>query len=153
MILGMTEHGYMWIYLLFFLIPLARIIPRLVKKWRKKESSTFTENEFSPNNPRIEQRQESIERSERQESIERSERQESIESPQTKEMQVLGELNKGVKDFSKIQKNLDIDNQKLESILKDLEKQGLMKVIKKKGFSGIKIELYPTDKGFKRYYR
>jgi DNA-binding MarR family transcriptional regulator len=153
MILGMTEHGYMWIYLIFFLIPLARIIPRLVKKWRKKESSTFTENEFSPNNPRIEQRQESIERSERQESIERSERQESIESPQTKEMQVLGELNKGVKDFSKIQKNLDIDNQKLESILKDLEKQGLMKVIKKKGFSGIKIELYPTDKGFKRYYR
>ena len=153
MILGMTEHGYMWIYLLFFLIPLARIIPRLVKKWRKKESSTFTENEFSPNNPRIEQRQESIERSERQESIERSERQGSIESPQTKEMQVLGELNKGVKDFSKIQKNLDIDNQKLESILKDLEKQGLMKVIKKKGFSGIKIELYPTDKGFKRYYR
>jgi TolA-binding protein len=144
MILGMTEHGYMWIYLIFFLIPLARIIPRLVKKWRKKESSTFTENEFSPNNPRIEQRQESIERSERQE---------SIESPQTKEMQVLGELNKGVKDFSKIQKNLDIDNQKLESILKDLEKQGLMKVIKKKGFSGIKIELYPTDKGFKRYYR
>ena len=140
----MTEHGYMWIYLIFFLIPLARIIPRLVKKWRKKESSTFTENEFSPNNPRIEQRQESIERSERQE---------SIESPQTKEMQVLGELNKGVKDFSKIQKNLDIDNQKLESILKDLEKQGLMKVIKKKGFSGIKIELYPTDKGFKRYYR
>ena len=153
MILGMTEHGYMWIYLIFFLIPLARIIPRLVKKWRKKESSTFTENEFSPNNPRIEQRQESIERSERQESIERSERQESIESPQTKEMQVLGELNKGVKDFSKIQKNLDINNQKLESILKDLEKQGLMKVIKKKGFSGIKIELYPTDKGFKRYYR
>jgi len=144
MILGMTEHGYMWIYLIFFLIPLARIIPRLVKKWRKKESSTFTENEFSPNNPRIEQRQESIERSERQE---------SIESPQTKEMQVLGELNKGVKDFSKIQKNLDINNQKLESILKDLEKQGLMKVIKKKGFSGIKIELYPTDKGFKRYYR
>jgi DNA-binding HxlR family transcriptional regulator len=144
MILGMTEHGFMWIYLIFFLIPLARIIPRLVKKWRKKESSTFTENEFSPNNPRIEQRQESIERSERQESIER---------PQTKEMQVLGELNKGVKDFSKIQKNLDIDNQKLESILKDLEKQGLMKVIKKKGFSGIKIELYPTDKGFKRYYR
>ena len=152
MILGMTEHGYMWIYLIFFLIPLARIIPRLVKKWRKKESSTFTENEFSPNNPRIEQRQESIERSERQK-VERSERQESIESPQTKEMQVLGELNKGVKDFSKIQKNLDIDNQKLESILKDLEKQGLMKVIKKKGFSGIKIELYPTDKGFKRYYR
>ena len=144
MILGMTEHGFMWIYLIFFLIPLARIIPRLVKKWRKRKGSTFTENQFSPNNPRIEQRQESFEKLERQESFER---------PQTKEMQVLGELNKGVKDFNKIQKNLDIDNQKLENILKDLEEQGLMKVIKKKGFSGIKTELYPTDKGFKRYYR
>ena len=144
MILGMTEHGFMWIYLIFFLIPLARIIPRLVKKWRKREGSTFTENQFSPNNPKIEQRQESFQRSERQESLER---------PQTKEMQVLGELNRGTKDFNKIQKNLDIDNQKLENILKDLEEQGLMKVIKKKGFSGIKTELYPTDKGFKRYYR
>ncbi len=99
----MAEHGFMWIYLIFFLIPLARIIPRLVKKWRKREGSTFTENQFSPNNPRIEQRQESFERPERQESFER---------PETKEMQVLGELNKGVKDFNKIQKNLDIDNQK-----------------------------------------
>jgi len=144
MILGMTEHGFMWIYLIFFLIPLARIIPRLVRKWRKREGSTFTENQFSPNNPKIEQRQESFQRSERQESFER---------PQTKEMQVLGELNRGTKDFNKIQKNLDIDNQKLENILKDLEEQGLMKVIKKKGFSGIKTELYPTDKGFKRYYR
>ena len=130
----MTEHGYMWIYLIFFLIPLARIIPRLVRKWRKKDGNTFTENQFIPNNSRIEQRQESFER------------------PKTKEMQVLGELNKGVKDFNKIQKNLDIDNKILENILKDLEEQGLMKIIKKKGFSGIKIELYPTDKGFKRYY-
>jgi len=67
-------------------------------------------------------------------------------------MQVLGELNRGVKDFNKIQKNLDIDNQKLEKILKDLENQGLMKVIKKNGITGIKVELYSTEKGFKRYY-
>ena len=139
MILGMAEQGFMWIYLLFFLIPLARIIPRLVKKWRKG-NKTVSENQFTPNYSRIEQRQEPFER------------QESSQRPQTKEMQVLGELNKGVKEFNKIQKKLDIDNQKLENILKDLEEQGLMKVIKKKGFSGIKIELYPTDKGFKRYY-
>jgi len=67
-------------------------------------------------------------------------------------MQVLGELNRGVKDFNKIQKNLDIDNQKLEKILKDLEDQGLMKVIKKKGIAGIKVELHSTEKGFKKYY-
>jgi len=67
-------------------------------------------------------------------------------------MQVLGELNNGVKDFNKIQKNLDIDNQKLEKILKDLEAQELMEVIKKKGITGIKVELYPTEKGFRKYY-
>ena len=151
MILGMAEQGFMWIYLLFFLIPLARIIPRLVKKWRKG-NKTVSENQFTPNYSRIEQRQEPFERQEPFQRQEPFERQESSQRPQTKEMQVLGELNKGVKEFNKIQKKLDIDNQKLENILKDLEEQGLMKVIKKKGFSGIKIELYPTDKGFKRYY-
>jgi len=141
----MAEHGFMWIYLIFFLIPLARIIPRLVRKWQRR-GSTFTENQFSSDNPRIEQRQESFQK---QESFQR---QESSERPQNKEMKVLGELNKGVKDFNKIQKNLNIHNQELEKILKDLENQGLMKVIKKKGIAGIKVELYPTDKGFKRYY-
>jgi len=145
----MTEHGFMWIYLIFFLIPLARIIPRLVRKW-KKRNSTFTENQFNLDNPRMEQRQESFERPQGQESFQK---QKSSERPQNKEMKVLGELNRGVKDFNKIQKNLNIHNQELEKILKDLENQGLMKVIKKKGIAGIKVELYPTDKGFKRYYR
>ena len=67
-------------------------------------------------------------------------------------MKVLGELNKGVKDFSKIQKNLNIHNQELEKILKDLEDKKLMKVVKKSGLVGVKVELYPTDKGFKKYY-
>jgi len=135
----MAEHGFMWIYLIFFLIPLARIIPRLVRKWQKKDN-TFTENQFSHDTPRMEQRQESF----------RS--QESFEKPQSKEMLVLGELNRGVKDFNKIQKNLEIDNQTLEEILKDLEDQKLMKVIKKNGITGIKLELHPTEKGFKKFY-
>ncbi len=129
----MVEEGFSWIYLIFFLIPLARIIPRLVRKWQKK-NGTFTENQFSQSDPRIEQRQE------------------SFEKPQNKENQVLGELNKGTKDFNKIQKNLGINNQELENILKDLEDQGLMKVIKKSGPFGIKVQLVPTEKGFKKYY-
>ena len=135
----MAEEGFMWIYLIFFMIPLVRIIPRLVRKW-KKRNSTFTENQYSLDNPRIEQRQESFGK------------QESFERPQNKEMQVLGELNRGVRDFNKIQKNLGMDSQKLEKILKDLEEQKLMKVVKNKGFSGIKVELYATEEGFKRYY-
>jgi len=30
--------GGMWIYLIFFLIPLARIIPRILKKYRRKNA-------------------------------------------------------------------------------------------------------------------
>ena len=141
----MAEEGFMWIYLIFFLIPLARIIPRLVRKWQKKDN-TFPGNQFRPDSPRIEQRQGEFESSETFQS------QKSSEKPQSKEVQVLGELNKGVKDFNKIQKNLNIHNQELEDILNGLENKGLMKVIKKKGIAGIKVELHPTDKGFKKYY-
>jgi len=133
----MVEEGFSWIYLIFFLIPLARIIPRLVRKWQKKKDP-FTENQFTQSDPRIEQRID--------------QRQESFEKPQSKDMQVLGELNKGINDFNKIQKKLGINNQELENILKGLEDQGLMKVIKKSGPFGNKVKLVPTDKGFKKYY-
>ncbi len=129
----MVEDGIPWIYLVFFMIPLARILPRIVRKLRNQDN-THTESQFRPRN------------------LEVGQRQEPVETPQTKDMQVLGELNKGIKDFNKIQSNLGIDNQKLEIILNSLEDQGLMKVIKKKGLTGIKVELYPTDKGFKKYY-
>ncbi len=141
----MVEEGFSWIYLIFFLIPLVRIVPRLVRKWRKGKG-TFDENQFSQRNPEIEKMPGSFER------VESFEKPRSFDKPQNKEMQVLGELNKGVKDFNKIQKNLGINYQELESILKDLEDQGLMKVVKKGGLVGTKVELYPTDKGFKRYY-
>ena len=129
----MAEEGFMWIYLIFFMVPLARILPRLVRKWRNK-NTTFTEKQFSPNNPEIEQRKE------------------SFEKPQNNEMTVLGELNKGINNFHKIQKNIAIDNKELENILNDLEDQGLMKIVKKGGLFRMKTELYPTDKGFKKYY-
>ena len=138
----MVEEGFSWIYLIFFLVPLARILPRLVRKWRKGKS-TFPENQFSQTNP---------EKQFSQTNPEIEKRPESFEKPQNKEMRVLGELNKGVRDFNKIQRNLGIHNQELENILKDLEDQGLMKMVKKSGLVGTKIELYPTDKGFKKYY-
>ncbi len=141
----MVEEGFSWIYLIFFLIPLARIVPRLVRKWRKGKG-TFDENQFTQSNPEIEKMPGSFEK------VDSFEKPKSFDKPQNKEMQVLGELNKGVKDFNKIQKNLGINNQELEKILKNLEDQGLMKVVKRGGLTGTKVELYPTDKGFKRYY-
>jgi hypothetical protein len=147
----MVEEGFSWIYLIFFLVPLARILPRLVRKWRKGKS-TFPENQFSQSNPENQFRQSNPENQFSQSNSEIEKRPESFEKPQNKEMQVLGELNKGVRDFNKIQRNLGIHNQELENILKGLENQGLMKVVKKSGLVGSKVELYPTDKGFKKYY-
>ena len=129
----MADEGFYLIYLIFFLIPLARIIPRLIRKWKEREH-IVTKNQIESG------------------SVQGNERMESIERSQSKEMQVLGELNREVKDFNKIQRNLGIDNQELENILKEFEDQGLMKVVKKKGLFGIKIELHPTEKGFRRYY-
>ncbi len=147
----MVEEGFSWIYLIFFLVPLARILPRLVRKWRKGKS-TFPENQFSQSNPENQFSQSNPENQFSQSNPEIEKRPESFEKPQNKEMRVLGELNKGVRDFNKIQRNLGIHNQELENILKGLEDKGLMKVVKKSGIAGTKIELYPTDKGFKKYY-
>ena len=65
---------------------------------------------------------------------------------------VLGELNNGTRTFEKVQKNTGLDSEELNKILENLEKQGLLKVQQKQGLFGLKVELYPTEKGFKEYY-
>ena len=86
----MAVDDFQWIYLIFFLIPLARILPRVI--------------------------------------------------------------NNGVRDFNQIQKNIGMDNQELEKILTDLENKGLMKIVKKSGLMGSKVEIHPTENGFKKFY-
>jgi len=76
---------------------------------------------------------------------------ESFEKPIMKDMKVLGEINRGVKDFNQIQKNVNINNKELEKILKNFEDEGLMRVIKKEGIMGGKVELHPTEKGFRKF--
>lgn len=71
---------------------------------------------------------------------------------ETKDMQVLGEINRGVKNFKEIQKITGLEHDDLVSILEDLEMRGLMKVEEKNGLFGSKVELYATDKGFNEYY-
>ena len=51
----------------------------------------------------------------------------------------------------KLEKKTGFDSEELNSILEDLEKQGLMRVEQKKGLLGIKIELLPTEKGYRKY--
>lgn len=71
--------------------------------------------------------------------------------PQTKDMLVLGELYRGVRTFENIKKNTGFSSDELNSILEDLEKQDMMRVERKNGILGPKVELYATEKGFKKY--
>jgi len=142
----MANEGMAWIYLVFFLvIPLSRILPRIVQKWKDKNRGTseqFTQTTYQSTNETIAEPSKKIP----QEGITRE------MSPQTLDMLVLGELNRGTKNFGAIQRNLGIDNKALEEVLDSLEKQGLMKVQNKQGLLGPKIELIPTEKGFKKFY-
>ena len=141
------EHGGMaWIYLVFFLvIPLSRILPRLIRKWKEKNRGApeqFTQDPYQSTNETIRESSRNTDR----EDIPREMK------PQTLDMLVLGELNRGIKNFNSIQKNLGIDSKPLEEALQSLENQGLMKIQHKQGMLGPKIELTPTDKGFKKFY-
>ncbi len=142
----MAQDGFAWIYLVFFLIiPLSRILPKLVQKWKEKNQGTSeqftqkayqtTEESFTEPPP-----------TDRREDIPKEMK------PLTLDMLVLGELNRGTKNFNSIQRNLDIDSKILDKTLQSLEKQGLMKVQNKQGLMGPKVELIPTEKGFKKFY-
>ena len=145
------EADFSWIYLIIFLmIPLARILPRVLKKLKSgnSESQEIPQRQFESNFNRYE------DQSDKQFESNSTEYQEPPKSskPQTKNMLVLGELHRGVKQFEDIQKNTGLTTEELNSILEDLENNGLMKAQQKSGLFGMKTELVPTDKGFKEYY-
>ena len=118
----MTTHDFSWFYLIFFLIPLARIVPRLIRKWRNKDN-LMGENQFNQNFQKTEQIPDSFEKPKSFETSQSFEKPKSFEKPLELDMQVLSEINNGVRDFNQIQKNIGIDNKDLENILTDLEKR------------------------------
>jgi len=145
------EADFSWMYLIIFLmIPLARILPRILKKLKSgnSESQEIPQRQFESNFNRYE------DQSDKQFESNSTEYQEPPKSskPQTKNMLVLGELHRGVKQFEDIQKNTGLTTDELNSILEDLENNGFMKAKQKSGLFGMKTELVPTDKGFKEYY-
>ena len=71
--------------------------------------------------------------------------------PQSKDMMVLEKIVQGYKTFGEIKKQTGLGSNELNSILEDLEKRELMRVEQKKGLIGIKVELFPTEKGYRQY--
>jgi len=145
------EADFSWVYLIIFLmIPLARILPRVLRKLKTGDfnSQDISQRQYGSDFGRFEKQ------SDEQFESKTSEYQEPPKSskPQTKNMLVLGELHRGVRLFENIQKNTGLTTEELNSILEDLESNGLMKAQQKSGLFGMKTELVPTDKGFKEYY-
>ncbi|MFB5606606.1 MAG: hypothetical protein ACE5RG_00735 [Candidatus Nitrosomaritimum yanchengensis] len=138
----MADPNFSWIYIIIFLaIPLARIIPRILAKKGigKNFSQPKPQNEFQSGF------------AENSMNVQEKSKMESSK-PQSKNDLVLSALNRGSKSFESIQKNTGLNTQELDSVLEDLEKNGLLKVVHKQGLFGPKTELHPTDKGFKEYY-
>ena len=68
---------------------------------------------------------------------------------ENKETVVLGIISRGISKFDKISRESNVDPKDLESILQKLENSGLIKVDKKKSWMGTKIEINPTEEGYK----
>ena len=141
----MADPNFSWIYIIIFLaIPLARIIPRLLAK-RGIGKSFIQPQQQKPFEP-------SFVKPAQEHQSKSFEPQIDPSKPQTKNNIVLGALNRGSKSFESIQKNTGLENQELDAVLEDLEKNGMLKVVHKQGLFGPKTELHPTEKGFKEYY-
>jgi predicted transcriptional regulator len=140
------EENYSWIYLLIFLIiPLARILPRILKRGGIKEKiSTRLES------PRGNFFKESYSSDNFKESPSREEF--STEN-WSKEKIVLGLLMTNISKFEELQKRGNLSTNNLDRILQDFEKKGFMTSVEKSGPFGKSIQLKITEKGVGEFRR
>ena len=136
-------ESWQWIFVFFAILMAARVIPRIMKRQKMnfQRSDVGTNDQTFLNEPKM---QPFV-----KEAKEPTFGKEA--KPESKEMMVLGQINRGYKTFGEIRKKTGFDSEDLNSILEDLEKRGLMKVQKIKGLVGIKVELLPTEKGYREY--
>ena len=149
------EENYSWIYLLIFLIiPLARIVPRLLRRAGLKENISAR-----PESPRGNFFQESsspdtFRESSSSDNFQESPRREEFSTKNwPKEKIVLGLLLTNITKFEEIQKKGNLSTNNLDTILQDLEKKGLMQPVEKTGPFGKSIQLRMTEKGAAEFRR
>tara|TARA_B100001250_G_scaffold192242_1_gene165257 strand:- start:158 stop:613 length:456 start_codon:yes stop_codon:yes gene_type:complete len=149
------EENYSWIYLLIFLIiPLARIVPRLLRRAGLKENISAR-----PESPRGNFFQESsspdtFRESSSSDNFQESPRREEFSTKNwPKEKIVLGLLLTNITKFEEIQKKGNLSTNNLDTILQDLEKKGLMQPVEKTGPFGKSIQLKITEKGAAEFRR
>ena len=150
------EIDYSWIFLLIFLIiPLARILPRILKRTGFKEN--ISAHLESP-------RENFFKESDYDDNFKESDYADNFkESPPTKEefstrnwsteKIVLGLLMSDISKFEELQKRGNLSTNNLDRILQNLEKKGFMTPVEKSGPFGKSIQLKITEKGIREFRR
>ena len=158
------EENYSWIYLLIFMIiPLARILPRLLKRAGLKQDisarpetprGNFFQESSSPDNFRESSSPDNFRESSSPDNFQESPRKEEFSTKNwPKEKIVLGLLMTKISKFEEIQKKGNLSTNNLDAILQDLEKKGLMTPVEKSGPFGKSIQLKITQKGIAEFRR
>ena len=150
------EIDYSWIFLLIFLIiPLARILPRILKRTGFKENISA----------RLESPRENFfKESDSADNFKESDYADNFkESPPTEEefstknwsteKIVLGLLMSDISKFEELQKRGNLSTNNLDRILQNLEKKGFMTPVEKSGPFGTSIQLKITEKGASEFRR
>jgi len=150
------EIDYSWIFLLIFLIiPLARILPRILKRTGFKENISA----------RLESPRENFfKESDSADNFKESDYADNFkESPPTEEefstknwsteKIVLGLLMTSISKFEDLQKRGNLSANNLDRILQNLEKKGFMTPVEKSGPFGTSIQLKITEKGANEFRR
>ena len=163
------EENYSWIYLLIFLIiPLARILPRVLRRIGLKgntpartesprrnffqESSPDRFQESSPD--RFQESSPDRFQESSPDNFEESPRKEEFSTKNwSKEKIVLGLLMTNISKFEELQKRANLSTNNLDTILQDLEKKRLMMPVEKSGPFGKSIQLKITQKGATEFRR
>ena len=150
------EENFSWIYLLIFLIiPLARILPRIFKRGDLKKSisarlesprENFFKESDSANNFK-----ESDSANNFKESPPTKEEFSTKDWP--KEKIVLGLLMTSISKFEDLQKRGNLSTNNLDRILQNLEKNGFMTPVEKSGPFGKSVQLKITEKGAREFRR
>jgi len=155
------EENYSWIYLLIFLIiPLARILPRILKRAGLKQNiSTRPEsprkNFFQESSPdRFQESSPDRFQESSPDNFEESPSKEEFSTKNwSKEKIVLGLLMTNISKFEEIQKRANLSTNNLDTILQDLEKKRLMMPVEKSSPFGKSIQLKITEKGAAEFRR
>ena len=155
------EENYSWIYLLIFLIiPLARILPRVLKRAGLKQNISTRpesprENFFQESSPdRFQESSPDRFQESSPDNFEESPSKEEFSTKNwSKEKIVLGLLMTNISKFEEIQKRANLSTNNLDTILQDLEKKRLMMPVEKSSPFGKSIQLKITEKGAAEFRR